>query len=113
MRLIELGGQKRPVNYTINALIEFEQLTGVSVFDRAELPAALRSLKNIRTLVFVGLKWGAIQAEQAFEHTEVQVGTWLSFTDGSIDRVMEAFGNDMGLQPDMLPASGTGEPAKN
>ena len=52
--LVEIGGQKRPVNFGRNALVEFEKLTGVKIFKGEDW---FDSLEKNRAFVYVGLKW--------------------------------------------------------
>jgi hypothetical protein len=95
MRLIEIGGQNRPVLFTINALSEFEQLAGVSVFDSERVQTALVSVFGFRALVYAGLKYGAIASGTKFKHSLEQVGDWLDFTGAMQTAVMDAFAHDM------------------
>jgi hypothetical protein len=87
---IEIGGKSRPVLYSINALIEFEELTGHDMLNTS-LNMDLRSLKKLRALAFVGLKYGA-KHEGLTEKIELDtVGDWLSLSDGSITEFVSAF----------------------
>lgn len=87
---IELGGKKRPVAFTVNALIEFEGLIGS---DFNGLGAEIMKLKNLRALTFVGLKHGAKAEGQAVDFTLEDVGDWLNLTNGSTTAIIDAFMN--------------------
>lgn len=91
---IKIGGKKRPVAYTVNALIEFEELTGIDLMSGNK--EALSKLKNIRALAFVGLKHGAKDQNVNVDFTEEEVGNWISFNDGSISNIMTAWQRDIG-----------------
>lgn len=93
---INLGGKSRPVAYTINALIEFEEITGLDLIGSREDAAKLVRLKNIRALAFVGLKHGVKEPDFTIE----DVGNWISFNDGSIGEIMKAYRKDVGGKTD-------------
>lgn len=95
MRHIEIGGKKRPVHYSINALIEFEEITEIEIQSGANVEQ-LRKLKNIRTLAFIGLKHGAQNAGGTVDFTEEEVGNWIGFNDGTADKILEAFSKEQG-----------------
>ena len=87
---IEIGGASRPVLYNINALIEFEELTGHEILQNS-LQMDLRSLKKLRALAYVGLKYGARREGLKEVITLDEVGEWLSISDNSIPQIVEAF----------------------
>jgi hypothetical protein len=94
MKEIKIGGVSRPVKYNINALIEFEELTGVELIGGID-PKALTRLKNMRALAFVGLKHGFMEtSKEALPFTIEDVGKWIGFGDGSMDDFFTAFNND-------------------
>ena len=92
---IKLGGKTRPISYTINALIEFEELTGIDmVGGTREDRAKLTKLKNVRALAFAGLKHGAKAEGKEVDFTVEDVGDWISFNDGSVEQIMNAYRKD-------------------
>lgn len=103
MNEIKLGGKTRTISYNINALIEFEELTGVDLMDSLDA-RKLNKLKNIRALAFAGLKHGAKAAGKEVDFTVDDVGTWISFNDDTITEIMNAYRKDQ-------PAQTEGEPA--
>lgn len=109
MRHIEIGGKKRPVHYSINALIEFEEITEIEIQSGANVEQ-LRKLKNIRTLAFIGLKHGAKNSNEEVDFTEEQVGDWIGFNDGTADKILEAFAKEQGAgdapDPSLEPTDG-------
>ena len=90
---IEIGGRKRPVKYNINALIEFEELTGSEIIGNID-PNQFARLKNMRALAFCGLKCGAIDQKKEIDFTIEDVGSWIGFGDGSMEKFFTAFNND-------------------
>jgi hypothetical protein len=91
MKEIKIGGQSRPVKYNINALIEFEELTGVEIIGGIDAKAFSR-LKNMRALAFVGLKHGFLEtSKEALPFTIDEVGKWIGFGDGSMNDFFSAF----------------------
>ncbi len=89
LKHIEIGGAMRPVKFTINALMEFEDLTGLDI-TVAEDRMTIGSLRNMRALTFVGLKHGHKKQSAVFpDFTIEDVGEWLD--QDSMDKVMDAF----------------------
>lgn len=94
MRLIEIGGQRRPVLFTNNALVELEQLTGVSVFDTKAIAGVIRSVTGCRALVYVGLKYGHRRTGEKFDYSIEAIGDWIDFNGNMLSAVMDAFMED-------------------
>lgn len=91
---INLGGELRPVKYTVNALIELEEITKIDFTDKASR-SAFGKLKNVRALAFVGLKHGwRSESTEAFPFSLEQVGDWL--TPEAFGQIQEAFSKDNG-----------------
>jgi hypothetical protein len=90
VKQIEIGGELRPVHFSINALIEFEELTGTDMLNGGTM-VDFRSLKKLRALTYVGLKYGARNEGKEFKHTQDEVGDWLNLADGSINKITDAF----------------------
>jgi len=88
VKKINLGGKSRSVRFSINALIEFESITGLDITE-PEDRVKMHKLKNIRALAFVGLKYGAKSENEPFDLTEESVGDLLDAT--TQNNVMEAF----------------------
>lgn len=87
---ILLGGKLRPIEYNINALIDFDEITGLDIMNGVTAKD-LRKLKNLRALAYVGLKHGLLARNEKVDITLEEVGTMLSFTDGSMEKVLENF----------------------
>lgn len=108
MPKINIGGEERPVKYTLNAVIEFEELTGIDVTKGSPDFARIASM---RALAFVGLKHGAKVEKKEFNHTLEDVGEWLGFGDGTIVEFVKAFQNDSSSGKEPV-GEATGEPEK-
>jgi len=79
MNVITIGGKNRPVRFGINALAEFNKATGTNfewIFKIAQNPLSV-DFDQLRWLVFVGLKNGAAENNQAIDFTITDVGHWL------------------------------------
>lgn len=101
---IKLGGKTRPISYTINALLDFEELTQIDlVGGDAEQRRQLTKVKNVRALAFVGLKHGARATGKDVDFTIEDVGDWISFNDGTIGEVMRAYQSDQPAPTDNEP----------
>jgi hypothetical protein len=78
-KLIEIGGQKRPVNLGRNALIEFEKLCGIKLLSGRK--DWFETAESYRALAFAALKWGLYNPAKGNEpnpsFTLFQVGDWL------------------------------------
>lgn len=93
MRYIQLGGEKRPIRFTVNAIMEFEDLTGLDIMT-IEGQSKMESVRNVRALAFVGLKSGF---KKEFPNKDVpfsidDVGDWLDTEN--IELVKNAFISD-------------------
>lgn len=89
VRYIKIGGATRPITFNINALIEFEDLTGIDITE-TEGRERMSRLKNIRALAFCGLKHGfKEETKDAPDFSIDDVGAWLD-TD-NISEVTAAF----------------------
>ncbi len=106
---IDIGGKSRPVLYNINALIEFEELTGYEIL-RNHLQMDMKSLKKIRALAFVGLKHGAKVDQTGETFTIEQVGEWISFQDESIPNIRTAFSEANNNETESGKSTGEDEP---
>lgn len=91
MPKINIGGQERYVKYTINAVIEFEELTGIDVTKGSP---DFGRLSSMRALAYVGLKHGALAQGKTVDFDLNTVGAWMSFGDDSIVQFIKAFQND-------------------
>lgn len=76
MQTVNIGGQERPVRYNFNAIIEFEELTGVDLSSNSDATLFTKP-KNLRALAFCGLKHGAKSEKKEVEFTLEDVGGWL------------------------------------
>ncbi len=77
-KIIEIGGEERPINFGRNALCEFEKITGISILKGAGSDS-LYTFDTIRALAFVGLKWGLYKGdgnEPKPSFTLFMVGEW-------------------------------------
>lgn len=73
---IEINGTKFPVRYDVNALSEFETITGKNYFDAIQNP----DMNTFRGLAYVGLKCGHEFNNQGlvpFNKTLQEVGRWV------------------------------------
>lgn len=92
MKHIKLGGALRPLQFTINALIEFEELTGLDINDLDDRMKISR-IKNIRALAYVAFKHGhKLEAKGDPDFTLEDVGNWLN--KGTISKITDAFIDD-------------------
>jgi len=95
---IEIDGKKYPVRYDLNAICEFEDLTGKSLL-AGDMKEGLRDPKALRALVFVGLKCGHRYAngkDVKFEMDIEDVGSLLGLVDGTFTKFMDAFNGSLG-----------------
>jgi hypothetical protein len=105
---IEVNGQSYPVRYDINALCEFEDITGKSLISGI----GETDIRSIRALVFVGLKSGHdfhYKGITKFTHTINEVGQWLNLTDGTVGKFMEALNDSLGIKKEASSSSQPGE----
>lgn len=104
---IKIGGKDRPVKYNLNAVIEFEELTGIDITKGSE---DFARIKNMRALAFCGLKHGAKTEKVEIDFTIDDVGDWLGFGDGTIESFLNAF-RGQSTTPD-VSADDSGEAGK-
>lgn len=104
MNHIEIGGEKRPIWYNINALILFEELTGLD-FTEDKDREKIHKLKNVRALAFAGLREGFIEENKGkdFPFTIEDVGKWIDPSNRS--EIYNAFSSD--TSPSEQSAEGT------
>lgn len=76
--MINIGGKDRPVKYNFNAIIEFEELTGIDLAANDDKQMFTKP-KFMRALAFVGLKHGAKVEKQEIDFTIDDVGDWLDY----------------------------------
>jgi|SRR6185295_16521712 len=78
--LIEIGGEKRPVNFGRNFWSEVEQITNKSVGELIEIKE-LTSIRNQVAIAFSSLKWGEYDPQKGNEpnvkFTKFQVADWI------------------------------------
>lgn len=96
---IQIGGAKRPIRFSINALMEFEEITGIDITE-TEGRAQMMKLKNIRALAFSGLKHGfkVENPAQAIPFTVEEVGDWLDTANQ--DLILNVFSNETSIEGD-------------
>jgi len=102
---ITVAGVSYPVRYDVNALCEFEELTGMSLLQRPRL-----DMRSMRALVFVGLKSGHQFEEKEFDKTLEDVGNMLGpkgFTDGTISSFILVLNESLGVKPKEQKKKGT------
>lgn len=89
---LNIGGEKRAIRFSINALLEFQELTGLDITD-LEGRMKMLQIKNLRALAFVGFKHG-YKKESGKEPTFTieDVGDWLDIE--SQNAIMQAFSGD-------------------
>jgi len=102
---IKIGGADRPVSFNMNALAEFERLTGVGLGDLEDAFSSIKA-SHIRALVYSSIKEGQRLSGGLADIEIEEVGSWL--TVESMEAVMSEFNKAI------TPASGEGEdkPAK-
>ena len=77
---IKMGGKERPVKFNINALAEFNRLTGTNfawLFQIAENPLIM-DFNHVRYLAYCGLVEGCEINDQEIDFTVKEVGQWLN-----------------------------------
>jgi hypothetical protein len=92
LRYIEINGEKFPIRYDLNALSEFEDLTGKSLINGIS-EQEVNSIKMIRALAYVGLKAGHYvehKGKEKFPFTIEDVGSFFDLRDSSF---LEEFNN--------------------
>jgi hypothetical protein len=106
VKQVEINGKSYPVRYDINALCEFEELTGKSLINgKVEF-----DLKGIRAMVYVGLKSGhCFNNKSEFQHTIQEVGSWLNLTDGTFNKFMGALNESVGFDTESTEENKEGE----
>lgn len=77
--MVNIGGKDRQVKFTTNALIELAEEFGVDI-----LKGFNPSPKNVRSVCYVGLKYGALSDKQVVDFKPEDVGDWLNTDDGSM-----------------------------
>jgi hypothetical protein len=85
VKTIEVNGNKYPIRYDLNALIEFEDITGKSLLNGIS-EQEVQSIRVLRALAFVGLKSGHYfesQGKDKFPFTIEDVGSWFDVKDSS------------------------------
>lgn len=84
-KVINIGGEERPILFNKNALVEIEKILGKSF-----LKIEFSSYESARAIVYAGLKWGLYDAEKGVEpkptFTIFKVGDWL---DENFEKVTE------------------------
>jgi hypothetical protein len=108
VKQIEVNGQLYPVRYDVNALCEFEDITGKSLITGV----GETDLRAMRALVYVGLKSGhdfQYKGVTRFTHTISEVGQWLNLTDGTVGKFMEALHESLGIKKEPANADAPGE----
>jgi hypothetical protein len=97
VKQIEVNGQSYPVRYDINALCEFEDITGKSLITGI----GETDVRSIRALVYVGLKSGHsfhYKGVTKFTHSIEEVGQWLDLQNGVVGKFMEALSESLGVK---------------
>jgi len=81
VKYIEIGGQKRPVKYGMNALAIIAKLEDIDLANISAMGDGI-NFSLMRTIVFAGLQEGARADKKEFTTTLEDVGDWM---DGDID----------------------------
>ena len=74
MSKINIGGKERSVKFNFNALEELDEMG----FDILNGSGKLKSIKFIKSMAFVGLKYGADDTGKDPDFTLKDVGAWLT-----------------------------------
>lgn len=89
VRHIQIGGESRPITFNVNALIEFEEITGIDITE-FEGRKSMTRMKNIRALAYCGLKYGYRQANGKYpDFTIEDVGGWMD--KDNVGSITESF----------------------
>lgn len=103
VKYVDINGESMPVRYDVNALCLFEDLTGRSLLKglKASIgpdgkPQIDLTTKELRAIVFVGLKSGARFDKKEFKHNIEDVGEWLGLNDGTFGKFLDAFNEGLG-----------------
>lgn len=103
-KIIDIGGEERPLNFGRNAHADLEQLTGISVLEKFKASLiSPASFTYIRAMAYVGLKWGLYDSTKGTEpkpkFTLFQVGDWLENDDlgpdGPMGKIVDFFKESM------------------
>lgn len=94
VKQIEISGKHYPVRYDVNALCDYEEITGREIWDKK------LGLKEIRALVYVGLKAGHAFEQRPFNLTLTDVGDFISIQDmkkksGVVGACLEKLNEDL------------------
>lgn len=106
---IEVNGQSYPVRYDMNALCEFEDITGKSLLSgMGEV-----DMRSLRALIYVGLKSGhnfQSKGVTKFTHSIDDVGQWIDLTSGIGEKFMEVLHESLGVKKKQ--SENAGEPGE-
>jgi len=81
VKLIEFGGQKRPVKYGMNALAFISKVESIDMANISAMGDGI-DFSLMRTIVYAGLQEGARAEKKEFTLTLEDVG---DFMDGEVD----------------------------
>lgn len=81
-KTVNIGGKDRPVEYNLNAIIDFDEATGIDLVN-GFTPESISKPKTLRQFLFVGLKHGALKAKIEIDFTLENVGEWVML-DGQV-----------------------------
>jgi hypothetical protein len=96
LREIEIGGEKRHIAFTFNALAMFGKITGLNMMQMERLATAME-FEHIIALTYAGLKDGNRVARKdnptlpVFTYTLEDIGDWLSEDPAKFAEVFTEF----------------------
>ena len=94
-RYIQLGNKNRPLRYSRRALKMLFAAFGVKTFVELGDKVANAGLDEIDIITHAGLKEGAKQINEPFDHTVEEVGEWLDNEHaGLFNDILEIFMHD-------------------
>jgi len=93
MDRVRIDKKDRPVCFGWNALAEYENISGKSVFQFASVTDL--SIGALRSLVYVGLLYGAKKDKGDTDFTIEDVGNWLTEDSSIATKVIEIFAKSM------------------
>jgi hypothetical protein len=91
MNTVNLGGKNRPVAYNLNAIIQFEELTGIDLSAGVSDAGVLSRAKNVRALAYCGLVHGAKENNVDVDFSIEDVGSWISPTGKNAQEFFKIF----------------------
>jgi len=90
VKIVNIGGEERPVKFGFAALMQFTDATGYTLADLDKIGDSLK-LSEALELVRAGLKQGARVEGASFNATLEDVADWLDETPDALEEVLAIF----------------------